>query len=549
MTRRNPFVIQVGSLLFFICLVLHASGQYNSNVWSADLGNGEYRNPIIHADYSDPDVICVGSDYYMTASSFNCTPALPILHSRDLVNWSLVNYALPALSPDSVFSIPQHGKGVWAPCLRYHDGFYYIYWGDPDFGVYMVRTRDPRKDWEAPILVLPGKGIIDPSPLWDEDGKVYLVHAWAASRAGVNSLLTVHRMNANGTQVLDAGRHVFDGHDAHPTLEGPKFYKRNGYYYLLAPAGGVATGWQLALRSKDIYGPYEEKIVLEQGKSAVNGPHQGGWVHTPFGEDWFIHFQEKNPYGRILHLQPVQWVNDWPLMGVDVDKNGIGEPVARYRKPRTAMSEKPQQPAESDEFNSDTLGLQWQWHGNSKVVWSALLRGKGYLRLFPVNQPAHASNLWELPNLLMQKFPAPDFQATTKITWTIERDAWQERKAGLLVSGNNYAYLAIAKDATGYKLMQVRCVKAASGASEEIMEERRIAGPSAYLRVQVHAPDGLCQFSFSENGRTFEPIGPKFAAQPELWIAAKVGLFATAGPTVRHGGYADIDWFRIEKPE
>lgn len=520
---------------------------YVSQVWSADLGNGSYKNPILHADYSDPDVIRVGADYYMTASSFNCTPGLPILHSRDLVNWSLVNYALQALTPDSVFRVPQHGNGVWAPCMRYRNGMFYIYWGDPDFGVYVVRTHDPLGKWEEPVLVLPGKGIIDPSPLWDDDGKVYLVHAWAASRAGVNSLLTVRRMNAEGIAVIDEGKHVFDGHDAHPTLEGPKFYKRNGYYYILAPAGGVATGWQLALRSRDVYGPYEEKIVLEQGTMPTNGPHQGAWVDTPFGEDWFIHFQDKKPYGRILHLQPVQWSNDWPLMGVDVDKNGIGEPVLQYRKPKVAGVVAKATPQENDEFNSDTLGIQWQWNANTRVTWSALLRGKGYLRLFPTNMPAQARNLWDVPNFLLQKFPAPTFQATTKVTWTIERNSWQERKAGLLISGNDYAYLAVAQDSLGYKVIQVKCMKAESGSPEEIVEVRRIASGTVFLRVGVAAPNGSCQFSYSEDGKVFTTIGQPFLAQPEKWIGAKVGLFASAGATVKHGGYADFDWFWIER--
>src|SRR5690606_4565837 len=151
--------------------------------------------------------------------------------------------------------------------------------------------------------------------------------AYAGSRAAVKSILAINKMNPEGTKVLDKGTVVFDGHDAHPTVEGPKFYKRNGYYYIFAPAGGVATGWQLILRSKDIYGPYEEKVVLEQGSTQVNGPHQGGWVDTADGTDWFVHFQDVDAYGRIAHLQPVEWKNDWPLMGKDLDGNGIGEPV------------------------------------------------------------------------------------------------------------------------------------------------------------------------------------------------------------------------------
>lgn len=518
-----------------------------SQVWVADQGDGTYKNPILYADYSDPDAIRVGEDYYLTASSFNCMPGLPILHSRDLVNWEIIGHALQKQIPEAFFEVPQHGNGVWAPCLRYHDGEFYIYWGDPDHGVYMVKTRDPAGDWEPPVLVKEGKGIIDTSPLWDDDGQVYLVHGWAGSRAGVNSLITVNRMNADGTRVLDEGKHVFDGHDGHKTIEGPKFYKRNGYYYIFAPAGGVPTGWQLILRSRDIYGPYEEKIVLEQGSTPVNGPHQGGWVETPGGESWFLHFQDVEAYGRILHLQPVRWVGDWPMMGEDKDGNGVGEPVLRHKKPDVGATYPIQTPAESDEFNTDVLGLQWQWHANPRVVWSALLRGKDYLRLFAVNQPQGAANLWPVPNLLLQKFPAPDFTATTKVTWQVEFEAWQEKKAGLIITGNDYAYLAISQDDKGYKISQVRCKNAEKGTAEEVVAEKRIGTNTAYLRVKVSGPDAKCRFSYSEDGQRFTPIGEEFTALPDKWIGAKVGLFATSASNARRGSYADFDWFRVTK--
>lgn len=518
-----------------------------SQVWVADQGDGTYKNPILYADYSDPDAIRVGEDYYLTASSFNCMPGLPILHSRDLVNWEIIGHALQKQIPEAFFEVPQHGNGVWAPCLRYHDGEFYIYWGDPDHGVYMVKTRDPAGDWEPPVLVKEGKGIIDTSPLWDDDGQVYLVHGWAGSRAGVNSLITVNRMNADGTRVLDEGKHVFDGHDSHKTIEGPKFYKRNGYYYIFAPAGGVPTGWQLILRSRDIYGPYEEKIVLEQGSTPVNGPHQGGWVETPGGESWFLHFQDVEAYGRILHLQPVRWVGDWPMMGEDKDGNGVGEPVLRHKKPDVGATYPIQTPAESDEFNTDMLGLQWQWHANPRVVWSALLRGKDYLRLFAVNQPQGAANLWPVPNLLLQKFPAPDFTATTKVTWQVEFEAWQEKKAGLIITGNDYAYLAISQDDKGYKISQVRCKNAEKGTAEEVVAEKRIGTNTTYLRVNVSGPDAKCRFSYSEDGQRFTPIGEEFTALPDKWIGAKVGLFATSASNARRGSYADFDWFRVTK--
>ena len=513
-------------------------------VWTADNGDGTYSNPIIHADYSDPDVVRVGSDYYMTASSFNCTPGLPILHSKDLVNWSLINYALPEQYPADVFEQPQHFKGVWAPCIRYRDGIYYIYYGDPDFGIYRLTATDPAGEWSKPILVKAGKGLIDSSPLWDDDGKVYLVHAWAASRAQVNSLLTVHEMNSTGTAVVDRGTHVFDGHDAHPTVEGPKFYKRNGYYYIFAPAGGVPTGWQLVLRSKNIYGPYEEKIVLAQGNSPINGPHQGALVDTPAGESWFIHFQDLEAYGRIVHLQPVQWVDDWPVMGTDEDGDGVGTPVLRYQKPNVGKVYPLASTSESDEFNSGTLGLQWQWHANPQLVWSVMLPGKDFLRLFALPRSKDFVNHWETPNLLLQKFPAPDFSATAKIS--LETTDLNQ-SGGILIMGRDYSSLQLTKVENGYELSQVVCRQADKGKPEKTVASRQLSSKELFLRVQVRAPNALCEFSFSLDGKNFETIGEPFTAVPGGWIGAKVGLFAEKSADSGRGGYLDVDWFRITR--
>ena len=173
------------------------SAQYRSEVWCPDRGDGTYTNPVLNADYSDPDVICVGDDYYLTASSFQCMPGLPVLHSKDLVNWTIIGHALQSQFPGQ---LPQHGNGVWAPSIRHHNGEFYIYWGDPDRGVMMVKAKNPAGPWEEPVCVIPGKGMIDTCPLWDDDGRCYLVNGWANSRAGFNSVLSVRELSADGTR-------------------------------------------------------------------------------------------------------------------------------------------------------------------------------------------------------------------------------------------------------------------------------------------------------------------------------------------------------------
>lgn len=547
--------------LFFIlslsvCSLFHpAMAQYRSKVWVSDEGNGMYRNPVLHADYSDPDVCAVGEDYFLTASSFNCTPGLPILHSKDLVNWKIVNYALKKVEPVEYYNEARHGKGVWAPSIRFHEGMYYIYWGDPDFGIFMVKTRDPYGEWDKPVLVKAGKGMIDPCPLWDDDGRVYLAHAWAGSRAKFNSVLTVCEMNKEGTAVISDPVLVFDGNDGvNHTIEGAKFYKRNGFYYLFAPAGGVVSGWQLVMRSKDVYGPYEARIVMAQGKTDINGPHQGGWVDTPAGESWFLHFQDKGAYGRVLHLNPMKWVNDWPVIGVDKDGDGCGDPVGRYRKPKTDKTYPIETPVESDEFDTRKLGLQWEWHANYQDVFG-FTTNMGYARIYGHELSPHFKNFWEVPNLLMQKFPAEEFTATAKLKVSAKDDG---QLSGLIIMGWDYSWIGVEKQGEKFLLKQAVCKDAEQGNLEQVstlavLEPSRKFEAGLFpnyereIYIRVHVDKGAyCRFSYSLDGKKFTEAGTLFKARQGKWIGAKVGMFSVT-PHGKERGWLDVDWFRVEK--
>lgn len=547
--------------LFFIlslsvCSLFHpAMAQYRSKVWVSDEGNGMYRNPVLHADYSDPDVCAVGEDYFLTASSFNCTPGLPILHSKDLVNWKIVNYALKKVEPVEYYNEARHGKGVWAPSIRFHEGMYYIYWGDPDFGIFMVKTRDPYGEWDAPVLVKAGKGMIDPCPLWDDDGRVYLAHAWAGSRAKFNSVLTVCELNKEGTAVISDPVLVFDGNDGvNHTIEGAKFYKRNGFYYLFAPAGGVVSGWQLVMRSKDVYGPYEVRIVMAQGKTDINGPHQGGWVDTPAGESWFLHFQDKGAYGRVLHLNPMKWVNDWPVIGVDKDGDGCGDPVSRYRKPKTDKTYPIETPVESDEFDTRKLGLQWEWHANYQDVFG-FTTNMGYARIYGHELSPHFKNFWEVPNLLMQKFPAEEFTATAKLKVSAKDDG---QLSGLIIMGWDYSWIGVEKQGEKFLLKQAVCKDAEQGNLEQVstlavLEPSRKFEAGLFpnyereIYIRIHVDKGAyCRFSYSLDGKKFTEAGTLFKARQGKWIGAKVGMFSVT-PHGKERGWVDVDWFRVEK--
>jgi beta-xylosidase len=531
-------------VLIFIGFFIAQDVEAQSSVWIADIGNGTYKNPILHADYSDPDAIRVGDDYYMTASSFDAVPGLPILHSKDLVNWTLIGHALKRQPPFEHFSKTQHGNGVWAPSIRYHNNEFYIYYPDPDFGIYVTRAKDPKGLWSDPLLIEAGKGLIDPCPLFDDDGKNYLVYAYAGSRAGIKSVIAVKQLNAEGDKTLDEGRIVYDGHELDPTIEGPKFYKRNGYYYIFAPAGGVATGWQLVLRSKNVYGPYERKVVMDQGKTNINGPHQGAWVDTQTSEDWFIHFQDKESYGRVVHLQPMKWVNDWPVIGTDKDGDGKGEPVLVNKKPNVGKTYPIVTPAESDEFNTSDLGLQWQWQANPKATWAFMNTATGTIRLYSAKIPDDAKNLWNVPNILMQKFPAEEFNVITKITFTPNAKLENE-KVGFVVMGLSYAALSLKNTKEGIQILHTVCKSADKGNPETENVLTKLEGSTVYVRVAV-AKGGICSFSYSTDGNKFIKAGDPFTAEPGKWIGAKVGLYCTRTEQTNDSGFADVDWFRVE---
>jgi beta-xylosidase len=503
-------------------------------LWTPDLGNGSFKNPIIFADYSDPDVVRDGDDYYMVASSFNCMPGIPVLHSKDMVNWEIVNHVYQSL-PLEKYDKPAHGEGCWAPSIRFHNNTFYVYFCTPYEGLWVATTKDPLKEWDLTHIV-EVEYWEDPCPLWDEDGNAYLVRGKLCGDD-----LILHKMSADGKKLLDNGTVIYRDKDLDPIIEGPKFMKKDGYYYILAPAGGVGTGWQTVLRSKNIYGPYERKNVLHKGNTNINGPHQGGLVNTKTGEWWFAHFQELKPTGRIVHLNPVQWVDGWPLMGKDINNDGVGEPVMEYKMPNVGEKYPIKNPQTTDEFNTEKLGLQWQWHANPKEKWFSLSRSKEKLRLNAIQSLTQEGNFWHVPNLLLQKFPAPEFTATTKVEFNGDLSGEQ---CGLVIMGRKWAYLAIVKDENTLKIAMFTGENQKCEKKTIEIEGIPIDTEIAYLRVKVDA-NQVCRFEYSLDNTDYIAIGSDFTASPGQWIGAKVGLFCINPNMAESKAYADFDWFRV----
>ena len=518
-----------------------------TTMWNADLGNGMYKNPILYADYSDPDACRAGEDYFMIASSFCNAPGLPVLHSKDLVNWKVINYILPKV-PEERYDKPVHGCGVWAPAIRYHDGTFFACFPMPDEGIYMSTTKDPFGTWSEPVNIRPGAGWIDPCPFWDEDGRAYLVAGVAKSRIGYKSVLHMIEMQPDGMGLIGEAKVVFDGNlNEQETIEGPKLYKRNGWYYIFAPAGGVKTGWQTVLRSRNIFGPYEYRVVMRQGDTPVNGPHQGAWVDTVTGEDWFLHFQDVYAAGRIIHLQPMSWKEDWPIIGIAKDGNDYGEPVLTYRKPNVGEAAKEAEicePDASDDFTKNTLGLQWQWNANPKEDWYKLT-SEG-LCLNAVKQEEKIKH-GDYPNLLLQKWPAPEFICDTTLSLAGLK---ANEEAGVISMGVKYALLSFARNEEGvveasfingeqkYGKILVESTEETSTSlgtlafaddSETItvrMSVQRV-GTQDLSEKEKNFPLEEVVFEYSTNGTDYKKAGSYMAAAGR-WVGVKSGVYCAA---------------------
>lgn len=563
-----------------------------------------FTNPILHSDYSDPDVIQVDGEYWMTASSFNCVPGLQVLHSYDLVNWEIVGAALPEMDYDippeyrlresSTYDSPRPGRGVWAPSIRWHEGVFYIFWGDPDVGIFQVHARDPRGVWSEPEAVILGKGLIDPCPLWDDDGRVYLVHGWAGSRAGFKSVLSVceldsESLHCRGGQVL-----VFDGNKTgNKTVEGPKFYKRGGYYYIFAPAGGVREGWQLVLRSGSVFGPYEYRTVMHQGGTPIHGPHQGALVEDAGGASWFLHFEDRRAWGRVCHLQPVEWDSEgWCIIGRDNDGDGIGEPVSKCDCPavmRVGEHTGPEALGTGTDFTGVSIPLNWQWVCNPQVGWAMMNPADSTLRMNCIPKNDKWGNLWDTPNLLLEKIAGPEMEFTAKLSFRPSNDG---DRVGLVVMGKDYFTLELDYDGNAVSLVRRNCIGASTAVSESIVTSVGIAAEdrskaraarlekaltglrspiarktrsqmekesarmdqtggdifySCWVRVNIRtvptsttAYGMKCSFSYSTNGSFFRKIGGEEYCTEGIWIGAKLGFFAISDVRSNDSGYLEV---------
>ncbi|MBQ8675743.1 MAG: glycoside hydrolase 43 family protein [Bacteroidaceae bacterium] len=485
-----------------------------------DQGNGRYRNPILNADYSDPDAIRVGKKYYMVASDFHFI-GMQILESADLVNWNIVTQVYHRFDYPGWDANRHYAGGSWAPAIRYHDGRFWIYFCTPDEGLFMTQAKKPEGPWSPLHLVKAVQKWEDPCPFWDDDGQAYL----GRSKHGAGPII-IHKMSPDGRTLLDDGVTVYEG----PVAEGTKFLKRDGWYYISIPEGGVEGGWQTVLRSQNIYGPYEKRVVLEQGTTAVNGPHQGALVDAADGRWWFLHFQHAGAIGRIVHLQPVVWHDGWPQIGVDLDGNGVGEPVEEWEMPSGKSA--PRLPATSDEFKSKRLSPQWQWnHNPDDTAWS-LSEHRGSLTLHTLP----ANHLMMARNTLTQKAMGYESEVTVAIDVSHIVDG---TRCGLACMGMMTETLGVTS-ADGQRRI---CHAGAWGTEEAVSQP--LPTDTVYLRLTLNIPAKSYQFAYSIDGTTFTPAGRPFVIDFGNWKGVRFAIYNYNTQGLAEG-YITVPWLHYD---
>ncbi|WP_320935119.1 glycoside hydrolase 43 family protein [Bacteroides nordii] len=502
-----------------------SSGWYIDPRWG-DLGDGMFANPILNGDYSDPDVIRVGSKYYMICSEFHFM-GIPVLESDDMVNWTIVGQIYNHIDLPGFSEMKRYGDGSWAPALRYHDGKFWMFVCMPNDGLFMSTATNAAGPWPPLYCVKSAGGWEDPCPLWDDDGQAYV----GRSQLGGGPIY-IHKMSADGTRLLDDGKKVYEG----PVAEGTKLFKKDGYYYISIPEGGVSSGWQTVMRSKNIYGPYESKRVLEMGVTKVNGPHQGALVDTPEGEWWFYHFQSADPQGRVVHLQPVVWEDGFPVIGTDYDKNGIGEPVKVCKKPAVKCDVTPHAPQASDDFSSDKLAVQWQFnHNPANENWSLTSR-PGWLEI----KALKAESVRDSRNQFTQKTMGYKGEAIIRMDYSAMTEG---QRAGLECIGNKFCGAGVLVQKDAGTLTPVVYYEN-EGQIKLIKTVEKGGDPVIYVKLAIDALNNKHQFSYSLDGQNYLECGDSFQEGSRDWKGSRVGLYSYN--TKEEGGSVWFDSFEYK---
>ncbi|HEY4788264.1 MAG TPA: glycoside hydrolase 43 family protein [Bacteroidales bacterium] len=508
-------------LIIYLLLLFLSINRLSAQKTHSDNGDGTYTNPVIAADFPDPDVILVGDTYYMVTTTMFVFPGVTILKSHDLVNWEYCSNAVPRFDYSPCYNLDgcnRYGHGQWATSIKYHDGKFYLLFITLNEGGFLCSADKAEGPWE--VRKLP-KGFYDSGLFFDDDGRIYVAHGY--------SQIYVTELDKNFAPKTKDSL-VYTG-DIRKGLEGTHVYKINGYYYLYSTYGGL-DGIQVALRSKSIYGPFEQRVVIRDTTKGVTfGIHQGALIKTQTGEWWTMLFVDSGPFGRFPSLQPVTWIDGWPMVGV----NGKG--VVRYKKPDVGKEYPIKDLPTTDEFNENALGMQWGWNHNPDSTKWSLTQRPGYLR---VEASKVVSSLREARNVLTQRIFANKDQTIPTIGITkMEMDHMNDGDvAGLAVFQDPYAFIAVKQDKGSKYLIMVN--------NGKTIDSVAIKKSTIYLRAIASNSTKKAIFEYSFDNNTFTQLGKELAMRFSLTIFTgnKFCLFNYA--TKETGGFVDFDYFRVE---
>ncbi|PTY07084.1 glycoside hydrolase [Opitutaceae bacterium EW11] len=548
------------SLLFALSAVTAASllSAAPSRSWTADNGNGTYTNPLFYDEFSDPDMIRVGDDFYLAGTTMHSMPGVVILHSKDLVNWEFLSYAFQRLEMGPEFNLENgkeaYGQGIWAPCIRYHQGKFYVFSNINGHGLQVFVADNPAGPWEHRNF----KGrIYDLSVLFDDDGRVYAVHGYDE--------VIVTELKPDLSGIIEGSNRVVIPH-GNAMGEGHHFYKINGKYFIIS-ANYAPTGRMQAARADHVHGPYETVVIAgketlgtqrgwlvenvglgrplpEPGATfTLTGPgdnylgavpmHQGGIVDLPNGQWWGFSMLDFRSVGRTTALSPVTWVDGWPYFGLP---GNLGRSPHTWAKPDVAAKVEPHAPYQrSDDFSGSKLLPIWQWNHNPVAAKWSLTEKPGSLRLHTLP----ASQLLWAKNTLTQRAIGPVSIVTTEL----DASGLQPGDyAGLALFNMPFATIGVAR--TGAKLV----LRYYDQLKNETIEQP-LASPHVWLRATGDYDEDAARLGFSADGKTFADLGGEIRLPYQLktFQGTRLGLFAfnTAG---NEGGHADFADFRVDEP-
>ena len=540
-----------------------------------DQGDGTFVNPILNADFPDSDVEQVGDTYYMITSKQHMSPGMVILESKDMVNWSITGHVWDSLSWGDEYNWDRmngYSFGVWAGDLAYHDSTWYCYQIDYNHGLMVSTAKNIKGPWSAPIMMLPNEKVLDdPGVFWDEElHEAYVICNTATKQKSAENKVSgnenrIYKMSWDGTKILDEGTLVYTGDGA----EAAKIYKIDGKWYIFiaewtindrSTKPGVKNPLndrkQIVLRSQtnSIYGPYDKRVVLEKGTAfGDRSCSQGALMLAPDSSWWYCHQLIQNadiPFqGRPQCLEPVTWVDGWPIIGVDEDGDGIGEPVLQYKKPIDGFAVNA--PQSDDDFSSSKLQPQWEWNHNPRNTHWSLTERPGWLRLkasmpLPLaegfgprqnewtNTDGTSSDFWRACNTLSQRIMG--ITTGTAVAKFDISGMKPGQLAGFVRYGGVYHLLGVQIGDDGKRTLFFMDKMSQKTLGPELNGDE--------LFVRTSNTSNKAFYEYSLDGKVFERFGPEFTIEFGKWTGDRLGFFCWNEK--EEAGYLDVDWFTYE---